>query len=49
MPGRLGWRPGALKRSRAASPGNPFVTPPDLSPDAEDLPEGVTLADLLEQ
>ena len=31
------------------SPGNPFFTPPDLLPEADDLPEGVTLRDLLEQ
>ena len=31
------------------SPGNPFFTPPDLLTEADDLPAGVTLADLLEQ
>ena len=31
------------------SPGNPFFMPPDFLPEADDVPAGVTLADLLER
>ena len=31
------------------SPGNPFFMPPDFLPDSDDVPAGVTLADLLER
>ena len=30
------------------SPGNPFFTPPDLLPEADDVPAGISLVDLLE-